>query len=212
MQQSQMNSHHYFLTDLQLNQSTPLMFLLINFLVLALSTLVLKEEQLQFLGFQMYRDSIEIDEELPSFFQALPESYLERLKIQQLYIEQSYRFNVMTRNFLDELDEAMLWAESSDDRKIVNIPWYNIQYVPHYMQAFAWIGPWVYGRDIILQEKCHWDEDMLIHRYQCDFVTIFLNLSAIPRECIQNLQISNQALQSTNLCLLMEKHHKMNDG
>lgn len=61
--------------------------------------------------------------------------------------------------------------------------------MPSYIQEFAYIGPHILERERMITDG---DEIARNNRYQSDVVSIFLNLSAIPDECIRGLEISNE--------------------
>ena len=67
--------------------------------------------------------------------------------------------------------------------------------MPSYNQAFAYIAPHVSHREAFLNDD---HEGNSSNKYHWDFVSIFLNLSAIPTDCIKNLKISDEDY-STNL-------------
>lgn len=74
---------------------------------------------------------------------------------------------------------------------MANVAFYNIQYIPGYARQFAYLGPHIRDRYRLLH-----DEDGVVknNRHQSDVVSIFLNLSAIPDEVIQGLEISEAGL------------------
>ena len=59
--------------------------------------------------------------------------------------------------------------------------------MPAYIQAFSYLGPHVDKRDQMITDG---DDMARNNKYQCDLVSILLNLSAIPDDCIKNLAVS----------------------
>lgn len=132
----------------------------------------------------MYKKMIHIEEGLPRFKDALKSKYFNRLSNQQDYIYDKYGFNIIHPRWLDNLIGGL-----PTSRKIVNIPWYNMQFNPFYMRAFAYIPPHVQDREKMIKDG---DDILSNNVYQSDVVSIFLNLSAIPDECIKGLEISSE--------------------
>lgn len=165
--------------------------------LMALILRILSDEQIAYHGFGMFKKMIKIHEGLPRFRDALPRPYFDRLQTQQSYLESSYQITLMQPQWLESLRDGL-----ARSRKIRNIPWYNIQFMPSYIQAFAYIDPHVKNRDAYLTDG---DDDQSNNKYQSDIVSIFLNLSAIPGECIKDLEISDED-HSTNLNQLVKDY------
>lgn len=84
---------------------------------------------------------------MPRFKDALPNNYLSRYQIQNDYLFEKYSIEIMQKNMLDELKDGKI-----STRKIINKPWYNIQYIPEYTTAFAYIGPHFELRDEFIKD------------------------------------------------------------
>lgn len=193
-----MRSGHYF-TDFKLNQAMPLGYPLVFVTTVVAIQKLVPEEVLMRLGYGMYRQMVSIREDLPTFKDALPGEYLDRLQIQQAYVYESYGYNVIQQTLLDSLQGG-----KAGSRKIVNIPWYNVQYVPAYASDFAFIGPHVQGRSEFISDGDAIDAN---NRFQSDVVTLFLNLSALPDEVAAAIEISDEDY-STNLRAELAKYYK----
>ena len=90
----QMGSQHYF-TDMHLNQSIPLGYLLLFVLVVVTITQLVDDEVLLYLGFGMYKKMVRVTEGLPSFKNAVPKFYLDRLQTHQNYLQETYNMIIL---------------------------------------------------------------------------------------------------------------------
>lgn len=176
-----MLSKHYF-TSLHFNQSTPLAYCIIFITIMILIMKVIPFETLNRYGFGMYKKMIKVHEGLPKFKNAMQRENLNRMQILKNHIHQTYGFEFIEQLFIDIQKGGRLTS-----RKLQNDPYYNIQFIPSYMRKFAYIGPHVKNLDNLLKDG---DDVISNNRFQSDVVSIFLNLSAIPDECISKLRIS----------------------
>ena len=133
-------------------------------------------------GFGMYQKMIKVHEGLPKLKNAMPSENLNRMQILKNYVHEVYGFEVLEQLFMDTLKGGRRTS-----RKLQNDPFYNIQLMPSYMKQFAYIGPHIKNVDNLLKDG---DEQEGNNRFQSDVVSVFLNLSAIPDECISKLEIS----------------------
>lgn len=144
---------------------------------------------------------IEVKESLPTFNDALLPKSLNRCITQNDYIFNKYRVEVMQKNMVNDLQEV---NDKKNRRKIHSVPFYNIQFIDNYIKDFCYIGPHVENREKMI----NLDPDETVDRVSPDFVTIFLNLSAIPDSVVERLDMSDDF--TINLSRQMDKYFHKN--
>lgn len=80
---------------MHLNQSTPLGYILIFVLIIVIITNFVDEELLLYLGFGMYKKMVSLNEGLPSFKDAIPKLYFDRLQTHQRHMQETYNMIIL---------------------------------------------------------------------------------------------------------------------
>jgi len=79
----------------------------------------------------------------------------------------------LSESWLVEKLENTQWPEKS----IQGTPWYAIMCNPVYVEGFAWLGPHVKDRGLLIKDT---DDDPDNNHQQSDVVSVLMNLGSIP--------------------------------
>ena len=117
-------------------------------------------------------DAMEVDEDLPNFFEALKLSEAEKIISENRQMMTEYGFELCESSLIDKLENTK-WPEKT----IQGTPWYAILCNPAYVEEFAWLGPHVKDRGMYIKDA---DNDPDNNHLQSDAVSILMNLGSIP--------------------------------
>ena len=117
-------------------------------------------------------EEMEVDEDLPNFFEALMLSEAEKVIAENRQMMDEFGFELAESWLIDKLENTQ-WPEKS----IQGTPWYAILCNPAYSEAFGWLGPHVKDRNLYIKDI---DNDPETSHLQSDAVSVLLNLGSIP--------------------------------
>jgi len=188
-----MLSGHTWSTVTQVNQATPILLISMAFVVIVVLRLFFYE-QLTKMGFTLSSNDIEVDENLPNFFNAVKLGDADWLVSENKYMRERYGFNFVTKRVEDRLDE---WQVAK--KPIVGIAWYHLLANPAYVRAFNYIEVGVPEReDLIVDGDAEEGNDC----EQSDMVQILVNLAGVRTSVGENFRFepgySNTFLEAQN--------------
>lgn len=151
-------------------------------------------EQLQRLGFSLQAQDIEVDEDLPPFFNVIKLSQANMILSQEKNMRENFGFNIYDGDTIDALNNA-----KNPKKPIVGTPWYAPLSNPLYSQRFGYIGSFVSERYKLLENDQDppqddegndiWTPEIIRSREeQSDLVMILLNLAYIPDSVISSIE------------------------
>lgn len=108
--------------------------------IIVFTTVVPKDTLLTW-GFTMSNEELDVDEDLPNFFEALQLSEADKIIAENKQMMDHFGFELAEFWLIDKLDNCQ-WPEKS----IAGTPWYNILCNSRYVEEFAWLGPHVKDR------------------------------------------------------------------
>ena len=172
-----MQSGHFF-HGFMVNQATPLLLFAIFSWFLRLITFLVPEEELARLGFTLSHDDINVDEDLPNFFEALKLKHADQIVCEYHNMKNRYGLEIEDADVIAKLEKTQI-----PEKSIQGTPWYSVLANLDYSERFVYINPMVKDRTIFIKDM---NPDANV---QSDFSVLLLNLSAIPDEIVQ--QFSN---------------------
>lgn len=131
----------------KINQASPLFLMSIYCVFIIVFFSVVPEDYLTAWGFTMSEKDMEVDEDLPNFFEALKFSEVNKLIDENKHMQENYGFELYEYDFIEKL-ENIEWPEKS----IQGTPWYAIMCNDNYVNDFAWMGPHVKDRDHYIKD------------------------------------------------------------
>jgi len=132
--------------DFRVNWSTPAML----FGVLAICLYIIQVALGKYLagwGFQLADHEINVDEDLPHFFEAVKLSQANELVNENANMMNNYGFEPNDPDTINILDETKL-----PKKAIQGTPWYQILSNHHYASEFCYIGAFVKEREKLLED------------------------------------------------------------
>lgn len=87
-----MSSAHYWSTLSELNQATPMLMIAFAFVVIIFLRIAFYD-QLSKWGFTISTNEIEVDENLPNFFESVKLRDADWLVTENMYMEKQYKFS-----------------------------------------------------------------------------------------------------------------------
>lgn len=131
----------------KINQSSPLFIMCATCVIIIIITSIVPNELLLKWGFTMSVDELEVDEDLPNFFEALMLSEAEKIVSENRQMMNEFGFELAESWLIEKLDNTQ-WPEKS----IQGTPWYNVLCNSKYVEDFAWLGPHVKDRNLYIKE------------------------------------------------------------
>lgn len=95
----------------------------------------------------MARDELDVDEDLPNFFEALPIREATRMIAENEQMQEHYGFELIEADLINKM-ENVEWQENT----IQGTPWYSLMSNPKYIEDFSYIGPHVKDRNKLLRD------------------------------------------------------------
>jgi hypothetical protein len=90
------------------------------------------------MGYGMQRKEIEVDEDLPPFFEAIRLSQADEIIAEEENMQNNFGFLLTDPDTIEELEKVLYPKQSC-----VGTPWYNILSNPKYSSAFNYIGAYI---------------------------------------------------------------------
>ena len=182
-----MKSGH--MIQLEVNWATPMLLLAAAAVLIIIIQIVFKDMLMKF-GFSMSSKKIEVDEDLPRFFEAIKLSQADELIDEQFNMKKNYGFIPNDPDTIQELDRVKVPRKA-----IQGTPWYQILSNQAYAQKFFYIGAHVEEREKIIEDGFvqlddpQYEAEQNMYKYeQSDMIMILLNLAYIPDDVVQQIQ------------------------
>lgn len=165
-----MKSYHF--VDLtKLTWTTPMMALGFTMLLVVILQNFLPH-QMKLLGFKTSPKEIEVDEDLPNFFNVIRLRQADEVIFESQNLKENYGFEIEDYRIVETLDYTKI-----PKRSMQGTPWYNILANPVYRDNFAYIGADVSEREKLIEDGNADDDDNV---EQSDIVSVLLNLGSVP--------------------------------
>ena len=129
----QMESAHGWSTLGVMSQATPLLLFSFAFMVITILRVGFYE-YLTAWGFTISSNDIEVDENLPNFFESVKLSDADWLVKENNYVKENYNITFVNSTVIDRLDN---WSPAK--KPITGIAWYNLLANPAYVRGFNYI-------------------------------------------------------------------------
>lgn len=126
---------------------------------------------------------MEVDEDLPNFFEALKFSEADKMICENEQMQKEFGFELYEYHFIEKL-QNIEWPEKS----IQGTPWYAILCNDFYVNDFAWLGPHVKDRGEYIKDG---DDDHSNNHLQSDAVSVLMNLGSIPDFVAQRMTLED---------------------
>lgn len=174
LSQDSMWTDHYMFKDMVVDQGIPIFLMGCVVLFITIMQTFFKKT-LRSWGFTFGSTKINVDENLPPFFEALKYSHANWLVQEDKNLEDNYSFSIVddkTTNTLRGLDIGK--------KTIQGVPYYMILSNPLYVRDFQYL-PADLGADradLVMDD----DDDEGNDCEQSDMVTLLLNIAFIPEE------------------------------
>lgn len=132
----------------------------------------------------MSSKDIEVDEDLPNFFEAVKLSQADELIEENKNMQQNYLFEHNDPDTIELLEKATI-----PKKAIQGSPWYQILSNFRYQDQFQYIGAFIEEREKLIEDG--FSDDIKKYKFeQSDFVMILLNLAYIPDSIIRHVDFS----------------------
>lgn len=173
-------SGHNFASLFAVTQASPVVLMvMIMFTILILQNFFKK--QLKSWGFAFSAGKIEVDENLPNFFNAIKLSESDWICKENDYYNKTYKMR-----FIPEELQARFDDTKTAKKPIQGIHWYNLLANPSYVQDFSYISCSIPDReDYIVDDDSNEDND----NEQSDLVALVLNLAYVDDKVVNDLEI-----------------------
>lgn len=168
---------------IHVNQASPLLLVGCLCTLVVIIQIVVPDDWLKSMGYTMAKDDLDVDEDLPNFWKALPAREADRLICENTQMQKEYGFELNESSLIQQLEEVG-WAT----RSIQGTPWYALMSNPKYVEDFSYIGPHVRDRNNLIRDH---DHDTSNNYQQSDVVTIMTNLGSIPDYTARKFHLGN---------------------
>ena len=129
-------------------------------------------------GYTLSKNQINVDENLPNFFEAVKLSDADWMVFENRNLRQNYGFNFIPETVEEQLDDWQLAK-----KPIQGVAWYNILANPIYARQFNFIEVNVPSReDLIVDGDDNEENDC----EQSDMVQVLLNIAFAPRDVVKS--------------------------
>jgi len=176
-----MSTGHDLSTIGTVSQATPMLIIGVALSFIAIMQVV-AYDTLRKWGFTLSSNVIEVDENLPNFFNAVKLSDADWAVKECQYYDERYGFCFIRREIVERLDKTELAK-----KPITGIAWYNILANPRYVREFNYIPIDVEDRDnLIVDGDANEGNDC----EQSDMVSILINLAYVNTETAKNFKFA----------------------
>jgi len=195
---------HDFSSIYKVNQAIPALLIAVAVLIIFLLQKCFKK-QLKKWGFGFSKNKIQVDENLPYFFDAIKLSEADWIVKENDYYDKTYRMPFISQELQDKCDNTKIAK-----KPIQGIHWYNLLSNPRYVQDFAYIPVDTPNRDeMIVDDDDNEDNDC----EQSDMVQLILNMAYIEDSLVKDLTFGagiSKVIKGHNLgaAVLMEAFKK----
>jgi len=116
-----------------MDQASPMLLIAMAFVVITVLRVGFADLVSKW-GFSISNNIIEVDENLPNFFEAVKLSDADWLVKESNYLQENYTFTFASKKAVDRLDD---WKVAK--QPISGIAWYNVLANPSYVRGFNYI-------------------------------------------------------------------------
>ena len=176
----QMRGGHTFATMGEFSFALPLLLISAVLVVIVVFRLYFYET-LQAWGFTLSSNEIEVDEDLPNFFEAVKLSDADWMVYENRNLRENYGVSFVSREIEERLDD---WKTAK--KPIQGVAWYNVLANPVYARAFSYITLDVPNRENLIVDG---DEDEGNDCEQSDLCSIMINLAFIQKDKARDFKI-----------------------
>lgn len=177
----QMSSAHGWSTLGNMDQASPMLLIVIAFVAITVLRVFFADYVAKW-GFSISNNVIEVDENLPNFFESVKLSDADWLVKESNYLKENYGFSFVNQKAVDRLDD---WKVAK--QPISGIAWYNLLANPRYVRSFNYIQVDVPQREDLIVDG---DDNEGNDCEQSDMVSILLNLAYIKKEIGQSFRFA----------------------
>ena len=128
-----MSSAHGWSSLGTMDQASPMLLIAMAFVVITVLRVGFADLVSKW-GFSISNNIIEVDENLPNFFEAVKLSDADWLVKESNYLQENYTFTFASKKAVDRLDD---WKVAK--QPISGIAWYNVLANPSYVRGFNYI-------------------------------------------------------------------------
>ena len=180
-----MPTGHTFACLETVTQAAPLLLMAVAMLLIYLAQQFFKKTLKKY-GFSFSSTKIEVDENLPNFYQSVKLSEADWLVAENAHYREKYQMRMISDELATKLD-----ATAVAKKPIQGIHWYSLLANPAYVQDFAYISVNTPDRENLIVDD---DDDEGNDCEQADMVNIILNMAyireSLVRECVFGAGIS----------------------
>ena len=161
---------HDFSTIMNVNQATPMIFIGLSLTFITIMRAAFYETLTKW-GFTLTVHDIEVDENLPNFFEAVKLKDADWIVKENNYYKEKYGFQFVRQHVVNKLDDWQLAK-----KPISGIAWYNVLANPKYEREFNYFPTDMPDREDYIVDG---DDDEGNDCEQSDMVTILINLAYV---------------------------------
>ena len=161
----------------ELQPATPLLLASLGFCIIVVMRLVMYDTLTRW-GYTIVQAKIEVDEDLPNFFETVKLSDADWIVYENRNLRENYGFSMVAPEVEQRLDDWKLVK-----RPIRGVAWYNLLANPYYSRLFNYIEVNVPSRSDLIVDG---DSDEENDCEQSDMVQLLLNLAFAPKEVVQD--------------------------
>lgn len=169
-----MRSGHVF-EGFVVTQATPLLLFVAFSWALHFIHSTVPEETLARFGFTLQKEQISVDEDLPSFFEAIKLKQADEIVSEYYNIKNRYGLEIEDADVIKKLERIRI-----PEKSMQGTPWYSVLSNHDYTDRFNFYGAVIKDRTAFIKDI---NKDKNV---QSDVCVLLLNLSAIPDEILQN--------------------------
>lgn len=194
-----MESSH-FVTFLGNRHALPLLMMSLGHMTIIVFV-VFFSDWMKRVGFTLGQIDIEIDEDLPNFFESITLQQANFVVEKDKYLKEHFHFEENDPDTIERLDSTKM-----PKKAIQGTAWYTVNSNKDYADAFNYIGPHIKEREKLIEDgymvhmvkgegekKKHMSKACIARRWeQSDMIIILLSLSAIPDKVIYNVDFATE--------------------
>ena len=156
-----MKSGHF--ATLEVDWASPLLLVAGTAVVLTIAQRYFSSILMKY-GFGMSKDEMEVDEDLPHFYNITTMSQRNQMVTMYNNMKKNFGFEYTDPDTIDALKSA-----DYPERTITGTPWYNVMSNPQYVNDFCFVPSYVSEREKIINDgypDAHGDKDEI--KYKCE--------------------------------------------
>ena len=134
-------------------------------------------------GLTLQKTPLDIEEELPNFFNAIKLYHADQVVCEFENLRDNYMIEIQRPEFVEKLQQMSVPKVAIS----TGTPWYSILSNPYYADAFCYIGAEISDRNKYIKDQ---DDDEENDCEQSDIIMVLLNLGAVPDEVAQKFDFA----------------------